>query len=156
MSSVSRRCSRQRSLNTAELHGGLRAPTTALYVCAPWIHLILDGLKTWEIRSRPCKKRGRVALALPKSSTVIGDVLIVDCVEIYRSDFTAHEDKHCVTAKDATSVLKDCDCIYAWHLAKPRRYASPVAFRLKPGQVVWIDLRDQQHELQLAVIAPES
>ena len=34
----------------------------ALIVREPWIDLILDGHKTWELRTQPTSIRGRIAL----------------------------------------------------------------------------------------------
>ena len=37
-------------------------PTHALKISQPWIGMILDGVKSWELRSRPTDMRGHVAL----------------------------------------------------------------------------------------------
>ena len=45
---------------------------SAIPIREPWIDMILDGLKTWEIRSKFTKKIGPVALIRSKSGTVVG------------------------------------------------------------------------------------
>lgn len=44
----------------------------ALVIAEPWIGLILDGSKTWEMRSRATRKRGRIALIRKGSGQVVG------------------------------------------------------------------------------------
>ena len=50
----------------------------ALMVATPWAFLLVDGVKVWEIRRRDIKYRGRVAIALVGSGTLIGEVEIID------------------------------------------------------------------------------
>jgi hypothetical protein len=43
-----------------------------LIIKEPWISLILSRKKTWELRSRDTRVRGRIALIRKGSGTVIG------------------------------------------------------------------------------------
>lgn len=44
----------------------------AIVIAEPWISLILAGTKTWEMRGRPCRHRGPVALIRKGSGQVVG------------------------------------------------------------------------------------
>jgi hypothetical protein len=50
----------------------------ALIVREPWIDLILDGHKTWELRTRPTSIRGQIALIRQGSGQIEGVVNLAD------------------------------------------------------------------------------
>lgn len=47
---------------------------SAIPIRKPWIDMILEGSKTWEIRSKFTKKIGKVALIRSGSETVVAIV----------------------------------------------------------------------------------
>ena len=55
-------------------------PTHALLIKEPWISMILEGKKTWEIRGSATKRRGRIALVASGTGTVVGTCDLVDVV----------------------------------------------------------------------------
>ena len=125
-------------------------PVNALTLKQDWLELILTGCKTWEIRSQPINKRERVALAqsqTTKSQTalLLGDVEIVNCVRLDADMFAASIDKHCVPQDRHTEIIGGYAKIFAWELARPRRYVTPIPYKRVPGQVGWVKLDKQLH-----------
>ena len=120
-------------------------PTHAIVLYEKWLQLILQGTKTWEIRKQNTHKRERIALAASGTSKLFGDVHLIDCIQVTHEDFASHLDKHCVPDSDKESYIHPSKTIYAWHVTRPRIYSTPVPFKQKRGQIVWIDLTDQRH-----------
>ena len=120
-------------------------PVSALTLKQEWLDLILTGRKTWEIRSQPTHKRERVALAQSGTTVLRGDVEIVNCVRLDAQSFAASMDKHCVPQNRHTEVIGGYAKIFAWELARPRRYITPIPYKRMPGQVGWVNLDEQLH-----------
>ena len=138
---------------TTSMHSGVEdssdAPATdlplnALTLHGEWLELILNGRKTWEIRSSATKKRERVALAQSTTSLLLGDVEIVNCLQLNAQSFAASMHKHCVPLQRHNEIIGGYATTNAWELAKPRRYLTPIKYTRLPGQVSWVDLRYQQ------------
>ncbi|MGL1404420.1 ASCH domain-containing protein [Vibrio parahaemolyticus] len=55
--------------------------TRALIIRKPWIHLILAGLKTWEMRSTKTKIRGTIALIEQGTGLIVGLANLTDSLE---------------------------------------------------------------------------
>lgn len=110
----------------------------ALGVQQPWAELILQGIKTIEVRTRSTKIRGPVYLYASKtfsrhpqaqevieeysldmaslpSGLIVGQFELYDCRELRPSDAKAS----CISAEGLT------DC-YAWELRNPKRLEQPV------------------------------
>ena len=116
------------------------APRSALYLKERWLDLVLSGQKTWEIRPKPTRKRERIALAQSQSGELKGDVAVVACEKLTLAQFEAGKSFHCVPAEVREAFRRKYAQIYAWKLAAPRRYATPVPFPHTAGQVVFVDL----------------
>lgn len=108
----------------------------AVPIRAPFVDWILDGKKTWEIRTRSTNIRGRIGLIKSKSLTVVGTCEIVDVL----GPLTA-----AMIQKNARSKIneapRDCaDCVgqYAWVLGDVRRILQPVPYTHPSGAVVWV------------------
>ena len=62
-------------------YAGLWRPTLrALLIRHPWIDMILDSEKTWEIRGSRTSFRETIGLIASRSGTVIGVCDLVDCI----------------------------------------------------------------------------
>ena len=108
-----------------------------LIVQEPWISLILDGYKTWEIRGQVCKKAKGEKVYLALSG---GGGIILGCVKfvkshgpLSRADYGAAAERHCV----AGEALPYGGNTHAWELSSPVRFRMPVPYRRKQGVVVW-------------------
>jgi hypothetical protein len=105
----------------------------------PWIDLILDGKKCWEIRDSPTSVRGMIGLVPSGSETVVGVCDVVDCV----GPLSAEE----VFMNACEAGMRPSDAQlgryrqnYAWVLEKPRYLIRPVSYRHLPGAVIWVRL----------------
>lgn len=127
--------------------GGLKSRTTkepslqrhnkALVVKAPWVDLLLDGKKTWEIRSQPTKVRGVVKLAQSGTGRLVGQARIIDCVKIKRAEFPKYFKKHRVP--DLKAIL-NYRHIYAWVIRDAARYVCPPRYDHPAGAIIWVNL----------------
>jgi hypothetical protein len=124
---------------------GIRLPLEVamkgLVVRSPWVELILDGAKTWELRGSPTRLRGRIALIRSGSGTVVGHCEIADVVgPLTRAQLLSSTRRHCVKAGHIPSVLGRYRKVYAWVLSKARRLKKPVRYRHPSGAVIWVNL----------------
>lgn len=66
-----------------------------LVIAQPWITKILNGEKTWEMRSSNTSVRGPVALIEKGSGTIVGIATIEDSIgPLTFDEIFDHEDKH--------------------------------------------------------------
>jgi hypothetical protein len=101
---------------------------------------ILNGRKTWEMRSDPIHKREMIALIQKGSKAIYGVADIVDSIgPLSREEMIANESKHLIDPSrlDSPEVAK---YRYAWVLANVRRLKHPVPYLHKPGQVKFVGL----------------
>ena len=89
-----------------------------LIIKEPWISLILSGKKTWELRSRDTRVRGRIALIRKGSGTVLGSAELTGTLpKLARSDLIANVAKHRVPESDIDADFKWST---AWVLERAR------------------------------------
>ena len=114
-----------------------RSTKKVLVVKEPWVGMILDGEKTWEIRGSATAKRGKIHLAASRGGGVlVGQCQLVDCYPVIRSELVKNVTKHCI---------KDLACLpykmpHAWVLAKAKRYSSPFTYKHPQGAITWVAL----------------
>jgi hypothetical protein len=100
----------------------------------PWADLILDGLKTWEIRGNNCKIRGLVGIVC--HGKWIGTVEIIDSIPLDLEAFLKSMDKHQVRDKNKLFYKNT----YAWVLTNAVRFPEPKSYIHKMGCVIWVNL----------------
>lgn len=112
-----------------------------LVIKEPWIDMILDGKKTWEIRGSNTTIRGSIALIKSGTGMIYGTAELVDVVPLHGPDdfelILTTFDKHQVPL-GAVSYLKP----YAWVLKNPVKYAEPVPYKHPQGAVIWVNLKE--------------
>ncbi len=114
----------------------------ALIIARPWIGYILDGEKTWEMRSQKTAIRGWIALVEKGTGTVTGIARLVDSLEpLSRDDMLDSIGKHKIPAQMIESGEVD-PWRYPWVLADVLRLRKPVFYRHPPGAVTWVNLED--------------
>lgn len=104
----------------------------------PWIDLIFDGKKTWEIRSKTAKIRGKIALIQSGSGLVIGTVELADSKEL---SFEEYQRSGAFHAIEDTSIIK-YKKIHAWVLQNAVRFETPIPYTHPQGAVIWVNLVD--------------
>ena len=133
---------------------------SALLIDEFWCKKIVRGQKTWEIRSKPCKKRGRVILASTAKTSPggkalqLGEATLTDCIVVARKNrgfisapceasgnfmfLKEHISKHGNTNLSDFPVLRTYETVYAWIFCDPVQYSQPKLLPFKPGCVVWV------------------
>ena len=111
----------------------------ALLIRHPWIDLILDGKKTWEIRGSRTGIRGTVALVPSGSGMVVGVCDLVGCIgPLTAEGFRKNASKAGMGPTEAT--LGRYRQTYAWVIKKPRYLKRPVPYLHPSGAVIWVNL----------------
>ena len=122
-------------------------PSSSLIIQQPSLEKIYSGHKTWELRSKGTKKRGRIGLISRGSGLISGEAWLIDCVCLREIDdsglltlghgsFEDTFDKHRCTEEDIN--LSCQDNVYAWVLGKVRKYETGVRYHDPKGALTWI------------------
>jgi hypothetical protein len=111
----------------------------ALLIRHPWIDLILDGKKTWEIRGSRISVRETIGLVPSGSGTVIGVCDLVDCVGPLTADEFRRNGKK-AGMRPSEAELGWYRQTYAWVLEKPRILNRPIPYQHPSGAVIWVRL----------------
>lgn len=112
----------------------------ALVIREPWIDLILDGKKTWELRTKPTSIRGRIALIRQGSGEIAGVANLVDVLPSLRPEDLADSIPfHGVPASRHQEVAAN-NWLTPWVLVDARRLTAPVPYTHPSGAVTWVDL----------------
>lgn len=116
-------------------------PRKGLVIDRHWMRLILLGDKTWEMRSRNCRFRGKIGLIAKGTGLIVGGAEMVDCHgPLSPEDLRQSRDYHRIT----DSVLPDDKWMhkwrYAWILNNVHAFEKPVPYQHPNGAVIWVDL----------------
>lgn len=117
--------------------------TKALIIDEPWIDLILQGRKTWEMRSRPTKIRGPIGLIRKGSKTIVGTAVLRASLDPLTPDgmrekFAHHGVPATIFGQPGYSWL--CP----WVLAEVKPLARPVPYVHKSGAVIFVNLSNEE------------
>jgi hypothetical protein len=113
-----------------------------LIIEEPWISKILDGSKTWEMRTRATTHRGWVALIRKGSGMIVGIARLTNCTgPLSTSQIAENAARHRVPIGEFTSG-RAAKWNVAWHLESARPLSRPVAYRHPAGAVVWVRLEN--------------
>ena len=113
-----------------------------LIIKRPWIDLILDGVKSWEIRGSNTTVRGQIALIQSGTKTVVGVAELVGSRRLSLEEYLQSEAFHCIRARGGLPYPKT----YAWVLASPKRLPQPVPYTHPQGAVIWVNHVNLQGE----------
>ena len=117
--------------------GVRRSAKQALVVKKEWLKEILDGRKTWEIRSKSTSKRGWIHFAQSQAGgKLMGRARLTDCIRVPKKDFPKHYNKHRVS----NLKLVPYRSIFAWVLEDAEEFDKPFDYRHKQGAVIWVDV----------------
>lgn len=113
-----------------------------LVIADPWIGYILDGKKTWEMRSSNTSARGPIGLIRKGTGAIWGIAKLVDVGRsLSQAEMLATIDKHCIPAGMIQSgeVKKWAT---PWILADILRLPKPVRYSHPSGAVTWVKLSE--------------
>lgn len=130
------------------------APTHALLLERQYAAMILNGMKDWEIRGRSTSRRETISLAATKTGLLLGEIDLIGCRQVGRWD---PEQQQLVPWRDPKDFIGDPQnyhhhrienldwvkkyrTVFAWELARPKWYETPVAFTHTPGAMIWLKL----------------
>jgi len=113
-----------------------------LIIADPWIGYILDGRKTWEMRSNETSVRGPFALIRKGTGAIWGIATLVDVGRsLTPSEMLASFDRHQIPA-DLVCSGQVAKWNIPWILADIRSLATPVPYSHPSGAVTWVNLAD--------------
>lgn len=111
-----------------------------LIIREPWIGYILGGTKTWEMRTSPAPRRGRIALIRQGTGLVVGTADIAESLPpLDAESLAATREWHRIPSALDGEVRRR-RWMHPWVLRDVRRLARPVRAGQKPGQVIWVPL----------------
>jgi hypothetical protein len=111
-----------------------------LIIDEPWISKILDGIKTWEMRSTRTSQRGQFALIRKGSGAVVGVANINGTTgPLSLHDLRANMDRHRVPVIEFESG-RAMKWTTAWLLSGAQALPRPVPYRHPLGAVTWVNL----------------
>ena len=125
-----------------------------LIIDQPWIDYILDGRKTWELRSTSCSKRGPIALIRKGSKQVVAIANLIDATgPLTKTELQTTIHKHHVP----TEVFNEekFKWYHAWVFDSIIPLKTPIEYKHKNGAVIWVELNNEARE-QLSLINSSS
>ena len=112
----------------------------ALVIHGEYVDMILNGKKSWEMRSRRTNIRGKIGLIKSGSGRISGTVELVDC----KGPLTLKEYK--VNARKAGMKSNDISRsslpICAWVLKNPKKLRKPIKYKHPAGAITWVRVRE--------------
>jgi hypothetical protein len=114
-------------------------PMNGLIIRTPWIEMILDGKKIWEIRGRLTHVRGKIALIRGGSGLIVGTCNLVGVAgPLTLREFQNNASKAGFTASQMTSL--PYEKTYAWVLSNVIKLRRPIPYKHPSGAVIWVKL----------------
>lgn len=107
-----------------------------LIIKSPYIDLILEGKKKWEIRGSNTSIRGRIALIKSGSKKIYGEVDLINSFEINLDEYN----EYCVSLYGNKEKDLPYKKTYAWVVDNPVIYDKPRDYVHPLGAVIWVNL----------------
>ena len=107
-----------------------------LIIKQPWSDLILDGVKSWEIRGSNTNVRGEIAIIQSGTKTVVGVPELIGSRRLALEEYLASEAFHCIRSQGDLPYPNT----FAWVLDNPRRLSQPVPYVHPRGAIIWVNL----------------
>lgn len=116
-------------------------PAQAFRVRQPYAGYIVEGKKTWELRTYPTAVRGRVGVV--SGGKLLGMVDIVGSRgPLTDEELEWHQDRHLADPAFLQQYRRGRP-LYAWELANAQKFTQPVEIATKPGQQTWVRMDHQ-------------
>jgi predicted transcriptional regulator len=115
-------------------------PKVALIVQEPWATLLVEGVKSLELRKSMTLKRGLVGVIASKSGCLIGTVEITDAQSMDLDEVTKQLKRHGVPDVWVQSYCKKRKHLCGWSVSGARRFNKPIPIEQKQGSVIWVNL----------------
>jgi len=123
----------------------------ALLIREPWISMILDGKKDWEMRTTSTKLRGPIALVAAGSGKIMG---VAELTEVRgpfnRLQMIFNQKHHRIDKRDIEYGTNEWNT--AWVLKNAQRLEKPIPYNHPSGAVIWVKLEPEtQTALEVAL-----
>lgn len=110
--------------------------TRALIIRSPHIEKILEGTKSWEMRSTKTVVRGRIALIRGGSCQIVGLATMYGSLPALTEDrWEATRQWHQVEDLELLRKWK-----FPWQMIDPQKLETPIPYQHPRGAVLWVDL----------------
>ena len=104
-----------------------------LIIRSPWVEMMLDGNKTWEMRGTYTHIRGKIALIRNGSGLVVGTCNLVDVKgPLTRKEFQKNRRKAGLSQSEARWL--PYDTTYAWVVKSAKKFRRPRHYKHPPVQ----------------------
>jgi hypothetical protein len=129
--------------------------TRGLVIREPWASLVVDGKKTWEMRTRSTQLRGPIAIIAGGSGTIIGTAELADVKgPLSRAQVAFNTARHRIPPAEVESGAVD-NWHTAWVMKNARRLDKPLPYNHPSGAVIWVALDEAtQEKLEKSLTAP--
>lgn len=107
-----------------------------LIIKSPYIEMILEGKKKWEIRGSKTNIRGTIALIKSGSKKIYGEVDLIDCIELDLQSYNKYSLELYGRKEDCLPYKKT----YAWVVTNPKIYKVAKPYNHPLGAVIWVNL----------------
>lgn len=114
--------------------------TRGLIIADPWIGLILEGRKDWEMRSQATSVRGWFGLIRKGSGTVVGLARLVECGNALDHDGMIATINHHRIPEDMIRRGEVAKWVIPWKLSNVIALDPPVPYEHNAGAVIWVNL----------------
>jgi hypothetical protein len=116
---------------------------SGLVIQEPWIDLIEQGLKTWEMRKTATKKRGWIGLIRKGTGFVTGAARLIDSLPaLSPEDHALHFNRHRVPAEPNGRIYWG-EYLHPWVLQAAFHLPRLVPYEHKSGAVIWVRFSDK-------------
>lgn len=113
-----------------------------LIIRSPWIDMIFEGKKIWEIRGNNTIVRGEVALIKSGTGLIFGTVEITDSYQVSIQELQQTKALHCIPKEILSGI--NYKNIYAWKLKNPKLFKTPKSYVHPQGAVIWVNLKNMK------------
>ena len=110
-----------------------------LIIKPKWADLILDGIKTIEVRGSKTSIRGEIGIIKSGSKQVYGTATLFHCAELGESEFNNWKERHKLNIS-YEDLLKIYPKPYAWCLTNIKKFDTPIPYEHKQGCVIWVNI----------------
>lgn len=112
-----------------------------LIIRSPWVEMILEGKKTWEIRGKKTQVSGKIALIRGGSGLVVGTCNLVEVKgPLTRKEFQRNRRKAGLKPSEARWL--PYETTYAWVVEGAKKFRRPRRYKHPSGAVIWVKLRN--------------
>lgn len=117
-----------------------------LIVKQPFADLIINGDKTWELRSRSApKQKINKEILLLSSGFALGKVKITKCFEASKTELIANSEKHqCALDASIENYYS-----HVWEMNVIKKFQTPKKYHHLMGARVWIKNVDYKKQSKL-------